>query len=131
MTKVRFQNGVDAPEIILDGENVDPGRDAKDHLDELAEKYGTVPDAAAWLDGDDRPTHLEAPEPDDDQDPDADPDADHPVEALVKAHTREDLDALAADLGIDGEDLANKQAVAEAIIAAGGSDPDADPDADQ
>jgi pyruvate/2-oxoglutarate dehydrogenase complex dihydrolipoamide acyltransferase (E2) component len=63
MYRVRFRNGVDAQEILLD---VDDGRplqfetekEARAQLPEIVRRYGTVDDAAAWIDGDDPPEHL-------------------------------------------------------------------------
>lgn len=62
MAKVHFQNGAAAPPIVLT-EEVEPGKDAKQQLDELVEKYGTVQDAAAWLHGEEKPKELADAEP--------------------------------------------------------------------
>jgi pyruvate/2-oxoglutarate dehydrogenase complex dihydrolipoamide acyltransferase (E2) component len=86
MYRVRFRNGVDAQEILLD---VDDGRllqfetekEARAQLPEIVRRYGTVADAAAWIDGDDPPEHLseeavvspivEEPEPAPEPEPDS------------------------------------------------------------
>jgi hypothetical protein len=57
MLFVRFRNGVDAPEIVLERE-FETRAEAQSQLAHLTRTYGTVPDAAAWIDGDDPPKHL-------------------------------------------------------------------------
>lgn len=54
--RVRFQNGADAPEIIL-AEEFDE-EPSKEKLAELAHIYGTVEDATAWIDGRTKPKTL-------------------------------------------------------------------------
>lgn len=64
MAKVRFQNGAEATSELLLDEEIEDGAsasDAKKQLKELADHYGTVEDAAAWLDGSPKPAHLGQP----------------------------------------------------------------------
>lgn len=62
MGKIHFQNGPEAPPIVLPDELDDSlsDKDKKARLEELASLYGTVPEAAAWADGDKAPKHLSA-----------------------------------------------------------------------
>src|SRR4051812_287469 len=60
VTKVRFKNGADAPEIVLD-ETFEDDAAAKDRLEYLTHTYGTVPDAAAWIDGTKAPKSVSEP----------------------------------------------------------------------
>jgi hypothetical protein len=60
--QVAFQNGPDAPEITLE-ETFESVKDAKAELESLASRYGTVPEARAWIAEDDKPDDLVPEEP--------------------------------------------------------------------
>jgi hypothetical protein len=57
MIRVCFQNGPDAPEIVLD-EKFETKAEAESQLDWFAQHYGTDPAAAAWVEGDRKPKAL-------------------------------------------------------------------------
>lgn len=57
MIRVLFQNGPDAPEIVLE-EKFETKDEAKSQLDWFAQHYGTHPGAVAWLEGDRKPKPL-------------------------------------------------------------------------
>lgn len=57
MIRILFQNGPDAPEIELPA-IFESESEAKKHLDSLAETYGTVPSACAWIQGKPKPRAL-------------------------------------------------------------------------
>lgn len=61
MFRICFQNGPDAPEHIL-GEEFETREEAKKRLDWFASHYGTVEDAAAWIEGDEKPAKLKKAE---------------------------------------------------------------------
>jgi hypothetical protein len=61
MFRVFFQNGADAPEIVLE-EEFETKEEAKKRLAHLTHTYGTVDDAAAWLEGDEKPSALKKAE---------------------------------------------------------------------
>jgi hypothetical protein len=54
MVRVLFQNGPEAPEIVLDHQ-FETKEEAKKQLDWFVENYGTVAGAVAWLEGDEKP----------------------------------------------------------------------------
>lgn len=58
MIHVCFQNGAEAPEIVL-SEEYESEADAKEQLERLAHDYGTVEGAVAWVEGSKKPKHLE------------------------------------------------------------------------
>lgn len=54
MIRVMFQNGPEAPEIVLD-HKFETKEEAKSQLDWFVDNYGTVDGAVAWIEGDDKP----------------------------------------------------------------------------
>lgn len=54
MVRVFFQNGPEAPEIVLDHE-YETEKEAAGRLDWFVENYGTVPGAVAWVEGTKKP----------------------------------------------------------------------------
>lgn len=54
MIRVLFQNGPEAPEIVLDHE-YETEKEATSRLDWFVENYGTVEGAVAWVEGTEKP----------------------------------------------------------------------------
>lgn len=138
MYRIRFRNGVDAVEILLE-EEFETEREAKLALPELAHRFGTVPDAAAWIDGEKPPRHLappkvkaepepepepepdeEEPEPGTGEEPDAEPTLEERIDAVT---THVDANEIGTELGLAFEEKtpnidAKKEALHEAAKAA-------------
>lgn len=61
MIRVRFRNGPNAPPgSVLLPEEFDSVAEAEEALPRLVHMYGTVPEASAWLEGDEEPVSAEA-----------------------------------------------------------------------
>lgn len=125
MYRIRFRNGVGGREILLEkaeGQLLEfqTEEEAKAQLPRLIREYGTVEDAAAWVDGDEPPKHFvkadaaAAAEPESVSETG---EVDSALAGLLRSN-RAALEAKAAELGIeDPAALENKRAVAEAILA--------------
>lgn len=116
MQRIRFRNGPDGPEIVLD-EQFETEDEARSQLARLEEVYGTVPDAAAWLDGTKPPKHLtKADEPEPAAEPPVEFDLSQPIGDLL-ATVGDDGDLAAAVLAAenDATDNTPRKGLAEGL----------------